>query len=229
MAAHKNFFKMGFRAMLPVTTGVIPFGAVMGTVFSESGLSAFESLTMNAIVYAGASQLAAVDLMSQHAASVVVVASGLIINLRFLLYSAAVASILKHSNFWVKLFCAHTLTDQSYAVMSANERKLNTAQDHVSFYIGTAVCMLIAWHGSVVAGFIFGNFAPASWALDFAVPLSFAALTIPTLKDRNYVVVAGFSSVISILLYTLPYRLGMIVTALLAIGLAALLTRKKSA
>ena len=215
--------------MLPITTGVIPFGAVMGTVFYNAKLSFFQSMTMNIFMYSGSAQLAAIDLMTKHAASVVVIATGLVINLRFLLYSAGMSPHLQQSGFWTKVICAHTLTDQSYAVMSANTHILKTKTDGVSFYLGTALCMWLVWQSSVVAGFIFGNFAPTSWSLDFAVPLSFVALVIPTLKNNKYVMVGLFSSVLSILFYGLPYKLGLIATALCAIAFAALLTRKKGA
>ena len=76
---------------------------------------------------------------------------------------------------------------------------------------------------------IFGNFAPASIALDYAVPLSFVSLVIPTLKNRNYVLIAAFSSLVSLLLHQLPYRSGLMATALLSIGLGAWLTRKRAA
>jgi predicted branched-subunit amino acid permease len=68
----------------------------------------------------GAAQLAAIDLMTKNAIVWVVIATGLVINLRFLLYSAAMAPYLKNSGFLVKIVSAHLLTDQSYAVMSAN-------------------------------------------------------------------------------------------------------------
>jgi predicted branched-subunit amino acid permease len=228
MKQRSAFFK-GFWSTIPIITGVIPFGAVVGTVCAEINLSFVQVLSMDFLVYAGAAQLAAVDLMSRHAAGLVVVLTGLVINLRFLLYSAALSPSLKDSSFFTKLFCSWTLTDQSYAVMSAHKDKLHSHNETVQFYIGTAVCMLIAWHLSVAAGFIFGNFAPASWALEYAVPLSFVALVIPTLKNRTYVFVAVFSSLISILLYQMPYRTGLIATAGLALVLAALLTRKKKA
>lgn len=215
--------------MIPITTGVIPFGAVMGTVAHEAGFSFFQTVTMNVIVYAGAAQLAATELMTQNAAGAVVVLTGLIVNLRFLLYSAAMAPVLRHSGIWAKLFCAHTLTDQSYAVMTANEESLPTLNDRVVFYMGTAVCMLLAWHSSVMLGFVFGNFAPPEWNLDYAVPLSFAALVVPTLKNRNYILIGAFSFVVSILLNPLPYRLGLFVTALMAIGLGAYVSGKKRA
>jgi predicted branched-subunit amino acid permease len=223
-----HFFKAGFKALLPVTTGVIPFGAVMGTVSAAAGLSLFQTVAMNVFLYSGAAQLASVDLMSKHAGVAVVVATGLIINLRFLLYSAAMSPYLAGSGFLTKLFCAHTLTDQSYAVMSSKVDTFRGPADAVQFYCGTSVAMLIAWHSSVIAGYTFGNFAPASWSLEFGVPLSFLALVIPTLKNRKYVAVAVFSTLVSVLLTGMPYRLGLFVTALLAIALGTFLSRPKA-
>lgn len=223
----ENFFLSGFRAMAPVLTGVIPFGLVMGTVCFEAKLDLAQSVGMNFIVYAGAAQLAAVDLMTKNAASLVVILTGLIINLRFLLYSAALSPVVHRSHFFIKLFCAYSLTDQSYAVMSANESKLRNSSEATLFYLGASVCMMICWHTSMLAGYIFGNFAPASLSLDYAVPLSFVALVIPTMKNKTYFFIAAFSSVVSLLLHSLPFKLGLIGTAILSIGLAALLTRKK--
>ncbi len=224
---NENYFFSGFKAMIPILTGAIPFGAVVGTVCFEAKLSLTQSMGMDFIVYAGASQLAAVDLMTKNAASLIVILTGLIINLRFLLYSAALSPIVQRSNFLIKLFCAHTLTDQAYAVMSANDHKLKSATDATQFYLGASVCMFIAWHTSVYAGYVFGNFAPASLSLDFAVPLSFVALVIPTIKNKKYLYVALFSSALSLLLYTLPFKSGLMITALSSIGLATFLTRNK--
>jgi len=220
-------FTMGFRALLPIISGIIPFGAVMGSAFSAAGLSFWQAILMNTVVYAGAAQLATVNLMSLNAAVLVVVATGLIINLRFLLYSAAMSPYLQDASPLIRFMCAFTLTDQSYAAMSAGQDKFKTNAEAVNFYLGTAVCMLITWHGSVIAGFIFGNFAPPSWSLDYAVPLSFVALLIPTLKNRKYVAVALFSTVSSLLLHGMPLKTGLIVTALLSIGFAAILIREK--
>lgn len=222
----KNFI-MGFRALLPIISGIIPFGAVMGSAFSEAGLTFWQAILMNTAVYAGAAQLATINLMTLNAAVLVVVGTGLIINLRFLLYSAAMSPYLHESKPLIKFLCAFTLTDQSYAAMSANQDSFKSNSEAVNFYLGTAACMLITWHGSVIAGFIFGNFAPASWSLDYAVPLSFVALLIPTLKNRKYVAVALFSTIASLLLHDLPLKTGLILTAVLSIGFAGYLIRRK--
>lgn len=214
---------MGFQAVLPIISGIIPFGAVMGSAFGEAKLSFWQAMLMNTSVYAGAAQLATVELMTQKAAVFVVIATGLIINLRFLLYSAAMSPMVHESSPLIKFLCAFSLTDQSYATMSANHDKFSTNSEGVQFYLGTATCMMLTWHASVIAGYVFGNFAPASWSLDYAVPLSFVALLIPTLKNKTYVAVAVFSAITSVLLNQLPLRMGLMVTALLSIAFAALI------
>jgi 4-azaleucine resistance transporter AzlC len=220
-------FKLGFLAVLPIISGIIPFGVVMGAAFSSAGLSFLQSVFMNISVYAGAAQLASLDLMKAHAALAVVVATGLVINLRFLLYSAAMAPYLKDSPFIIKFISAFTLTDQSYAVMSANQDKFKTNTEAVHFYLGTAAAMMLVWDTSVLAGYIFGNFAPASLSLDFAVPLSFLALLAPTLKTKKHIGVAIFSSVLSLVFYGLPLKTGLLFTALISMVLAWFLINRK--
>lgn len=218
---------MGFKAVLPIISGIIPFGAVMGSAFAEAQLSIWQAILMNTVVYAGAAQLATIDLMSENAAVLVVLATGLIINLRFLLYSVAMSPLTHDSSALIKFLCAFTLTDQSYATMTANQSKFQSNSEAVQFYLGTAFCMALTWHASVYAGFIFGNFAPVSWSLDFAVPLSFVALLVPSLKNKKYIAVAVVSSILSLILYGLPLKTGLIATALLSMSFAFALIRRK--
>lgn len=192
----------------------------MGSAFTEANLSFWQAMLMNTTVYAGAAQLATVDLMKMNAAVFVVVTTGLIINLRFLLYSAAMSPYLKDSTPLIKFICAFTLTDQSYASMSANQDKFRSNQEAVEFYLGTAACMMLAWDGSVILGTIFGNFAPGWLSLDFAIPLSFVALLVGTLKTKWHLTIALLSSVLSMLLYHLPLKTGMMLTALISIAIA---------
>ncbi len=220
-------FKAGFKSVLPIISGIIPFGAVMGSAFAEAKLSFFQAMLMNTAVYAGAAQLATVNLMKMNAAVFVVIATGLIINLRFLLYSAAMAPYLKTASPLVKFLCAFTLTDQSYAAMTGNQDKFSTNAEAAQFYLGTAACMILTWHASVIAGFVFGNFAPAALSLDFAIPLSFVALLIPTLKRRGHQVVALFSSIASLLLNDFPLKTGLMITALLSIALSWFIIQRR--
>ena len=213
--------------MLPITAGVIPFGLVMGTVAANANLSLLQTTVMNFSVFAGASQLATVDLMSKGLPAFVVIATGIIINLRFFLYSAALSVPFKGLPTNIKLSGSYLITDQGYSVTVANEHLLNNKQDKLYFYFGASILMALVWQASVLTGFIFGNFAPTSWSLDYAVPLSFVALVLPTLKNRSYFYVGLLSASLSLLLRSLPFNLGLLVSALTAIALAYLLMKKE--
>ena len=213
--------------MLPVVPGIIPFGMIMGTVAVSSGLTTLQTMLMNSLIFAGASQLAAIDLMTKNTPVFVIVFAGVVINLRFLLYSAANAEIFQKQGFLPKLFGAYLLTDQSYAVMSATTFKDSSISQKLEFYFGAGILMMVFWNLSVLLGCIFGNIIPPSLSLDFAVPLSFLALTLPSLKSKSHYFVAFFSASLSILFYNLPLKLGLMVTAIMSISIAAMILRYK--
>ncbi|MFK8136809.1 MAG: AzlC family ABC transporter permease [Bdellovibrionales bacterium] len=222
-----NWFKKGFQSMLPILTGVIPFGLVMGTVASTADLSLSQTMSMNVLVFAGAAQFVAVELMQDQALFLIIAFTGCVINLRMILYSAGIAGLLKGKPFWVKLLSAYALTDQSYSVLVANKYGLSDTEDTLKYYAGAGVCMILGWQLSVPLGYYFGNFAPPALSLDFAVPLSFIALVLPSMKSKAHITVAVFSSIVSILLYSLPYGLGLVITALVAMVLGAFLSKAR--
>ena len=222
-----HYFKMGFLSIIPIISGIIPFAAVMGTSFANSKLTLIQAMFMNMSVYAGASQLAAIDLMKIKTSVFIVLLTGIIINLRFILYSAILSQKLRQESNLIKFLCAFTLTDQSYAVMHSAQKKFITDSDAIQFYLGSALCMFIVWHTSVMLGFLFGNFAPSFLSLDFAVPLSFLAMLIPTLQSKKHKLVAVISSILSIVFYQLPFRSGLIGTAATSLLITWLLIAKK--
>jgi predicted branched-subunit amino acid permease len=223
----KNPIFTGIKSMLPIIPGVIPFGLIMGTAASNAGLSVFEAFGMNLLVLAGAAQLVTVDLMSKNVDSIIIVFTGCIINLRMMLYSASMSPVFKEASFLQKTFASYMLTDQAYAISLELENQYDNLGDRLKYFFGGGTFMVLCWHVSVVLGMFFGNFAPASLSLDFAVPLTFMALMIPSLKNKNYFYVAACSATLSILLYDLPYNLGLICSAGLGVLLGTYLSRKR--
>ncbi len=212
---------------MPNVPAVLPFGLIMGAVGSTAELSGVELGALNILVFAGASQLVAVDLLMRDVPSTVIVITGVVINLRMILYSVSLSEVLKGSSLPVKTLGSYLLTDQAYAVYTANSNQLNSRDEKVAFYIGAGLCMSFFWQFFVLIGFIFGNFLPSSLNLDFAVPLSFIALAMPTLKNKKYYYVALVSSICSILFYELPYNLGLLVSGAIAMIFGSFLLRSK--
>jgi predicted branched-subunit amino acid permease len=84
-------FLQGLRALLPLTPGVIPFGLVTGVMAVELGLSPATAMGMTLLFYSGSAQMVALQLLSNGVLPVAIVATALIINLRFIMYSASLA------------------------------------------------------------------------------------------------------------------------------------------
>jgi predicted branched-subunit amino acid permease len=106
----------GIRATAPILVGVVPFGMIYGVVAVSEGLDRLPAILMSSLVFAGASQIAAAELWGQGAPFAIVVATGLVINLRFLMYSASLAPHMTGLSTWQRWVGSYLLTDQAYAV-----------------------------------------------------------------------------------------------------------------
>ena len=210
-------FITGARDSLPILLGVAPFAMICSVAAISVGLTPFEAMSMSFIVFAGASQLAVLQLMGEGAFWLVMVLTAWVINLRFTMYSATLAPYLQKEPLSRKAPFAYILSDQAFGVsMShfANEIPTNPAW----YYYGVAAAIWLTWNISSIAGALLGTLVPESWGLDFAFPLSFMALMFAALRDRPTVLAALVGGTSAILVKGLPYNLGLILAALLGIG-----------
>jgi 4-azaleucine resistance transporter AzlC len=214
----------GAQAVSPVLLGVVPFAMISCAAAVGVGLPQTESMLMSLILYAGASQLAAVKLMGEHAPVWVIVLTGLLINLRFVMYSASIAPHLRHVGPLQRLAMTWILSDQAYAVSVARFQD-NPPRNEAMFYFGAAVAMWSTWQVGSLAGILLGAEIPASWGLDFAIPLTFTALVVPVLRDRLAGGVAVLAGVLAIVASGLPFNLGLPVAALGAIACGVIVER----
>lgn len=213
-------FVAGGRAVGPILLGVVPFGLIAGVTAVNAGISPLQAVGMSVIVFAGAAQLAAIDLIGRSAPIAVVVLTVVVINLRFVMYSASIAPYFRQLAAPWKWLSAYVLTDQAYAVSLTEFRA--TAPDERSrkwFYLGAASMLWIVWQISTFAGAAVGASMPAGLSLEFAVPLTFMALLVPALDDRATVVAALVAGTVGVVGAVLPFNLGLITAAL--VGIAA--------
>jgi len=217
---HRDFIT-GARDALPILLGVVPFAMICSVAAISVGLTPFEAIGMNFIVFAGASQLAVLQLMGEGAFWLVMLLTAWVINLRFTMYSASLAPYLQKEPLHRKAPFAYILSDQAFGVtMShfANEMPANPAW----YYYGVAAAIWATWNISAIVGALLGTLVPESWGLDFAFPLSFMALMFAALKDRPTVLAAVAGGLIAVLARGLPYNLGLVLAALLGIGTGVL-------
>jgi len=220
-------FLAGVRSELPLLIGVFPFGLIYGASASASGLPPAVAQAMSAVVFAGAAQFIAAQLMHSGAPAAVVILTIAVVNLRHVLYSASVAPYVERLPLRWRGWLAYLLTDEAYAVTIVHYETSGMTPTGHWFFLGAGASLWTTWQLSTALGIILGTTVPAAWPLDFAVPLTFIALVMPTLIDRPAAMAALSAGVISMLARALPYQSGLMLAALAGIGVGMILEPAK--
>jgi 4-azaleucine resistance transporter AzlC len=218
----------GARAVSPLLIGVIPFGLVFGVTAVGTSVGGALGYATSIVIFAGAAQLATVQLLDVGAAALVVIATALIINARHLMYSAALAPHFREFPRWARLALPYLLTDQAFAVSIVRYETTSDPAYKQWFFTGAAATLWIVWQFSTAAGVALGTSIPESWSLDFAIPLVFLALLVPAIKTRPALVAALSGGAIAVLASGAPYGLGLIIGALAGVGAGVLAERRSS-
>ena len=204
----------GLRDILPLIPGIIPFALVSALAAREAGLDIAQAMGLSTIVFAGAAQMAFASLVGSAAVAPVIVATVLVINLRFLMYSASLAPHLRREAGWRRALMAYMLTDQAYAVSIRRYTDTPAMARKGWLYLGAALPMWLVWQVFTLGGLLLGARVPPEWGLEFTVPLVFLVLLVPAVRDRPGLEAAVVSAVVAVLLAGLPWNLGLMLGAL---------------
>lgn len=210
-------FIAGARGALPILPGVVPFALICSVSAIGVGLNPVQAAGMSFVMFAGASQLAILQLLSEGANWVVMLITAWVINLRFTMYSATLAPYLKDEPNRRRLPFVYVLSDQAFGVSMAQYAKAMPTSPAMYFY-GAAGIIAATWLVSAIVGAMVGAVIPPSWGFEFAFPLSFMALMFAAIKDKPGVVAAVVGGGFAVLFKGMPYNLGLIVAALLGIA-----------
>jgi len=198
--------------MAPLALGVAPFGLVVGVTAADQGLSVLDAAGMSVLVFAGASQLAAIDLLGEGAPLLVVVGTALVINLRMLMYSASIGPHVTDVSFRGRLAMTYLLVDQDYALSIVRwETRRETARAKLAYFLGVGIPLWVIWQVATVLGALFGGEVPDAIPLEFTITLVFLAILIPVLTDRPRVLAALVAGSVAIAANSLPANLALVV------------------
>lgn len=216
MPSRRAVFAGGAAAVAPMLAVVAPFGMVAGLTAVGTGLSALQAMVMSATVFAGAAQLATLQLMADGAVPAVILLTALTINLRLVMYSASLAPHFQHLDRRWRLLLAGVLVDQNYALSINRYNRVDAGfEPHGHWYfLGAGMALWLTWQASTAVGVFLGGGIPREWSLDFAIPLVFMVLLVPTLRDRAHVAAAVVGGVVATVARGLPLHLGIVTGAL---------------
>lgn len=207
----------GMVAITPLMVGVAPFGLIFGVTAAGSAVGAGLGYASSIIIFGGAAQLAMVRLIDVDAAIATIVITGLVINSRHMMYSAALTPAFRAFPRAARWGLPYVMTDQAFAVSIT---RYEDAADPVYrrwFFAGAGISMWVLWQITSAAGVLIGAQLPERWSLDFAVPLVFLALLAVAIKGRATAVAAVVGGVAAVLAQDAPYQLWMIIGAVCGI------------
>jgi 4-azaleucine resistance transporter AzlC len=167
--------RAGFLRTVPVAASVAVFGVVFGLVAGQKGLSPLETALMSALVFAGASQMLAMELWASPVPVAALALAALAINLRYLVMTAALLPALGGvgpARAYGTLFFT---ADENWAVSVAEIRRGNP---DAGFVLGTGLALYSFWVAATVLGRAFGGAVPdpARYGLDVVGTLVFVSL-----------------------------------------------------
>jgi predicted branched-subunit amino acid permease len=219
-------FRDGRRAILPYLPGTCAWGLVSGVAMVKGGLDVPWAIAMSMLVNAASAQLAALPLIVAGAPLWVVIATGFITNLRFVIYSAAMRPHFAHLALKRRVTLGFFMTDFTFVRFMRAVQEENLPAQHRDSWFAGMVCMnLLVWHVSALTGIIGASYIPADWGLEFTGTLALIALVGPSLNARPAVVGAVTGAAVAVLAHGLPYKLGLFAGALAGIVAATLADR----
>ncbi|MGY8830793.1 MAG: AzlC family ABC transporter permease [Pseudomonadales bacterium] len=222
-------FLYGCRDSIPMIVGILPFGLIYGALASLAGLSLGQALGMSLLVYAGSAQFIAISLLTLGSGMVVILLTTLVVNLRHVLYSAALQPYVgKLSQRW-RVPLAFGLTDETFAVVQRRYLARGMTEHGQWYHAGVALALYLSWVSSSLVGALFGQSVPnlAGWGLDFAMLATFIGIVVPALRNQPQIAAALVAGAVALLCHTWPYKLGLMAAALSGIAVGVWLERRK--
>ena len=216
----------GARVIVPLAVAAFPFGLVYGVLVANADLPNWVGGIASSLVIAGASQIALVDLIDRDAPIVIAVATALIINLRMMLYSAALAPA--YSQFprpW-RFGLAAVIVDQTVFTSLRYFEQEHDPSARRWWVVGASVVFVGSWIAGTWIGIVSGAQIPSGLELEFAVPLTFVALLATAIKGRSDIVAAAVAATIVVLGAPLPFALGLPLGAIIGVAAGLLVPRR---
>lgn len=207
-------WKEGFKTGLPTLFGIGAWGMVVGIAMVKSGLSVPQALGMTLLVFAGSAQLASLPLIAAQAPIWVIFATALVVNLRFVIFSALLGPHFAHLPWKQRFYLGYISGDLTVALFLQRYPTLAPAAGKLSYLKGLMLPNWFSWQAGSIAGIFLGSAVPAEWGLGFAGTLAILCIMVPLTINHAAlcgVVVAGAVSVVA---YDLPYKLGLLLAVL---------------
>jgi len=219
----------GALAAIPLLVGIVPWGIVAGVAMVSAGLTNGQAVGMSLIVFAGTAQLAVLPLLIAKAPLWVMYATALVVNLRYVIYSAVLAPYFERLSWAWRALLSYITVDQIFALFVGRYRADDAKPDKHWFFLGGSLVMWSAWQTASLVGIFAGALIPSGWSLEFAATLSLIAMLMPLLFDRAVVCAALAAGGVSLAAAKWPLNIGLLAATAAGVAVGLTVARLSSA
>ncbi|MFM8267917.1 MAG: AzlC family ABC transporter permease [Ilumatobacteraceae bacterium] len=212
----------GMRDMMPLAIPIAIWGLVTGVAMVNTGIGVWAALLITATVFAGAAQLATVPLIVAGTPLVIVWVTAALVNLRFVIFSAASRRTFIALPLRQRLVASYLNGDIGFALFT---QRYGTAEqrgtpEQYGYFFATATVNWASWQISSVAGILLGGLAPTEWGLDIAASLAIIAVLVPMAARAPAITGVVVAAAVSVATNRWPMRSGLVVAVLAGVVVA---------
>lgn len=202
-----HMFRKGMVVGFPIMLGYLPIAVTYGVLARQTGMSLVELSLMSGLVYAGASQFMAVNMIAAGTGAMEIIIATFVLNFRHFVMSLSFMNRLRKVALRWKLPLSIWLTDESFAVASFHPKEAERKHG-AYFYLGIFLIAYLSWFTGSLLGGVLGDIIPEnlSQSMGIALYAMFIGLLIPSVKKNLKV---GLIALLAMLINYLCIEIGM--------------------
>jgi predicted branched-subunit amino acid permease len=179
--------RLGMRLSVPLIPGTVAMSAAFGTIAAQKGMTLIEAVMMSAFLFAGASQLVAMEVWNNVWTFGTILTLALVtatVNMRYLLMGAALQP-------WFNGMPRTRIAGMLALLVDANwiiaMRYRSEGGSDAGVLLGSGLTMWTFWVAGTIPGFLVGDLVknPQRFGLDLVLPIFFAAMLVPLWRGRR--------------------------------------------
>ena len=182
----------GLRIGIPIALGYFAVAFSLGIIAKQAGLTVAIGFVSSFFTRASAGEYGVYTLVAAQAAYVEIVAMCLVVNLRYMLMSAALSQKIAPGTSWFhRVLMACCVTDEIFGISISRLGYCPPAYTYSAALIST-----LFWASGCAAGIVAGGMLPINIVAALSVALygMFLAIIMPPARDDRYVLYAVIAS-----------------------------------
>ncbi|MEN1761298.1 AzlC family ABC transporter permease [Anoxynatronum sibiricum] len=183
--------KDGLAAGVPIIMGYVPVAIAFGVLSRNVGISLLHTQLFSLVVFAGASQFMAINLIALGTGMGQIILTTLLMNFRHFLMSASLSQRLGPQPKTRIPLLAFGVTDEVFSVAMTRRESLSP-----SFVLVLEAMAYLSWNGGTFLGYWLGDILPAmvQASLGIALYALFVAILLPEMRRSRQVLVLALGA-----------------------------------